>query len=229
MYDAVILCGGLGTRFQSVSSTKPKGLAEINGKPILEILTDQLIQQGVTRILLCVGHLSKQVVAYYNSKQDAEYIFSIEDTPLGTGGAIQNAIPMINTESFIALNGDSFCKIDYKEFLNFHHKKNSYCSVVASRIDDASEYGTISLDSNDQIMKFEEKTVSGNAVINAGIYLLPKSLFYRSKDLLKFSLEKELFPKVISQKSCFAFVVQSNVVDIGTKQRYIEAQDKIKY
>ncbi|MCG9875853.1 MAG: NTP transferase domain-containing protein [Leptospiraceae bacterium] len=229
MYDALILCGGLGTRFQSVSTTKPKGLAEIKGKPMLEIITDQLVRQGVSRILLCVGHLSNQVIEYYNSKRDAEYIFSIEDTPLGTGGAIQNAISMINTDPFIALNGDSFCKIDYKEFLNFHHKKNSYFSLVASRIEEASDYGTISLDSNDQILKFEEKAVSGQAVINAGIYLLPKDLFYKSKDLKKFSLEKELFPLVLSQESCFAFVVQSNVVDIGTKQRYIEAQVKIEY
>ena len=228
MYDALILCGGLGTRFQSVSTSKPKSLASINGKPIIEILTDQLVKQGISKIILCVGHLAKQVIEYYENKKDADYIFSIENAPLGTGGAIFNAFDKIKSDYFFVLNGDSFCDIEFSKFLNFHKDRNSFLSLVGAQINDASDYGVLSIDSENRILKFEEKSKSGKAVINAGIYLLPKNIFSVQYDLKPLSLEKELFPNLIHLEKCYTYVVETDVFDIGTKERYEKAQDLIK-
>jgi D-glycero-alpha-D-manno-heptose 1-phosphate guanylyltransferase len=225
--DAIILCGGLGTRFRSVSSAKPKALAEIKGKPIIEILTDQLVVQGIERIVLCVGYLSNQVIDYYKSKEDAEYIFSIEEMPLGTGGALFNAYNHIKSDYFYALNGDSFCNVDFKNLDKFHEEKKSFFSLVGSEIKDASDYGAISLGEDKQMLNFREKSKSGNSIINAGIYLLPRIIFQSVSGEFPISLEKDIFPDLIKREKCYAYVVPSEVIDIGTKDRYEKAQEKI--
>ena len=71
--DVLILCGGKGSRFRSEMEDFPKGLAPIGGKPILEILTDDLVFQGFRRIILGVGHFRKHIINHYKGRNDAEY------------------------------------------------------------------------------------------------------------------------------------------------------------
>ena len=89
--DVLILCGGIGSRLSSVNPDRPKGLAPVGGKPFLDILVEDLVQQGFQRIIFCVGHLKEQVIDRYKTRKDAEYFFSQEDIPLGTGGAVQES------------------------------------------------------------------------------------------------------------------------------------------
>ena len=89
--DAIILCGGLGTRFREVMDDRPKGLAPVAGKPILELLVDDLVSQGIKRIILCVGHLRGHIIDYFKDRNDVEILFSIEETPSNSMFAVMGA------------------------------------------------------------------------------------------------------------------------------------------
>ena len=86
--DVVILCGGLGTRLSSVLPNRPKSLAPIGEKVFLDILIQELQSYGFQRFILCVGHLSEQIVKHFQNRNQSRFMFSIETVLLGTGGAV---------------------------------------------------------------------------------------------------------------------------------------------
>ena len=227
--DVLILCGGKGTRLSQVIKDKPKSLAPIKGKPFLDILVEDLLQQGFRRIIFCVGYLKEQIIERYLSRTDAEFFFSEEEDLLGTGGAINNALPMISSNTFFVINGDSLCPVEFKDFYHFHRSKAAKASFVLSSVNDHYDGGIVKLDETLRIQSFMEKSalVSQNGgFINSGIYILEKE-FLEFEDLAPiFSLEYDLFPLLIKKNSCYGFVVKSNLVDIGTPERYIKINDE---
>ena len=103
--DLIILCGGLGTRFREVREDIPKALAPIQGVPFIDLLLDDLIDQGFRRVILATGHLGDQLKKYVKRRTDAEYIISCEPIPLGTGGAIKFAEKHFRSKQILILNG----------------------------------------------------------------------------------------------------------------------------
>ena len=108
--DALILCGGQGTRFRAVQEDIPKALAPFRGSAFIDLLLDDLVSQGFERIILATGFLSNQIEDHVKSRNDAEYIISLEPKPLGTGGAIKFAAGHFRSNPVLVMNGDS--KID---------------------------------------------------------------------------------------------------------------------
>lgn len=228
--DAVILAGGLGQRMRGIVDDRPKPMAMIRGRPFLDILIDDLARQGLRRFILCVGHRRDQIVAHLRSRTDAEFVFSEESSPLGTGGAIRHAAHLVRSDPFLALNGDSFCRIDYERFMAFHRERNSTASIAVAAARGRSDGGTVELADDARVVRFSEKAPgasAGPAYINAGIYLLRRDLptLWHQSD--PFSLEHDIFPELVRRKSCYGFVVDAEVVDIGTPERYFEAQSKL--
>jgi NDP-sugar pyrophosphorylase family protein len=223
--DVLILCGGLGTRLSSVMPDRPKGLAPVGGKPFLDILVDDLLQQGFQRVIFCVGHLKEQIIERYQSRKDAEYLFSQENTPLGTGGAIQNALPLIRSHLVLIINGDSICPVNFADFHQFHTSKLAAVSLVLATPEDRPDGGTVCLNDAQQIQSFNEKSKSnaGECFINAGIYLIQRDVIELQALAPPFSLEYDVLPELVRKKSCFGFVVKSRLVDIGTPERYMKA------
>ena len=206
--DIVILCGGLGTRLNTLLPNAPKALASINGIPFLDKLMTTVNKQGFEKFVLCVGHLKQQIIDHYSQTTNFDISYSLESQQLGTGGAIKNALPAIKNNFFIAMNGDSFCDVSLKSLIEFHQKKNADISVVISTADnERDDVGNIAIDENYKIISFSEKskkTVSQN--INAGIYVINKSVI-DSFDAKMFSLEVDLFPKLI--KNCLLYTSPS--------------------
>ncbi len=219
--DIVILCGGLGTRLNTLLPNAPKALASINGVPFLDKLMTTVNKQGFEKFVLCVGHLKQQIIDHYSQTTNFDISYSLESQQLGTGGAIKNALPAIKNNFFIAMNGDSFCDVSLKSLIEFHQKKNADISVVISTADnERDDVGNIAIDENYKIISFSEKskkTVSQN--INAGIYVINKSVI-DSFDAKMFSLEVDLFPKLIKNKNIYGFETNNLVYDIGTPKRY---------
>ncbi|QUX97720.1 hypothetical protein C0J08_20910 [Marinomonas sp. CT5] len=219
--DVVILCGGLGTRFRAVIDNQPKGLASVAGKPILDRIIDDLIEQGAKRIILCVGYLSEQIVEYYGNRTDVEFRFSTEDTPLGTGGAVKNATPLIQADKVLVLNGDSLCSISFQDLLLYHEKNESFLTVVTSYSKDIGDYGNLSLDEKGKILSFREKVKSdGSPLISAGIYLMNKDALNEIQGEYPISIEVDFFPEVVTKHNCMGYMTESEVMDIGTPERY---------
>ena len=219
--DIVILCGGLGTRLNTLLPNAPKALASINGVPFLDKLLTTVNKQGFEKFVLCVGHLKQQIIDHYSQTTNFDISYSLESQQLGTGGAIKNALPTIKNNFFIVMNGDSFCDVSLKSLIEFHQKKDADISVVISTAEnERDDVGNIEIDDNYKIISFSEKlkkTPSQN--INAGIYVINRSVI-DSIDAKMFSLEVDLFPKLIKYKNIYGFETNNLVYDIGTPKRY---------
>ena len=226
--DAVVLCGGLGTRLRSVLGAIPKVMAEINDKPFLDILVQHLKAQGVARIVLCTGHQAQLVESYFSSNQIGVGIdFSREEIRLGTGGALKNAKEKIKSDNFIVMNGDSLCKVDLSALLEFHKVKRATASIVVSEVKDASDFGGIEMNEDLSISAFREKeSVAFGSYVNAGVYCFNKEVFSLMPDQNRFSLEYDLLPKLVD-KGIYGFCVDNGFMDIGTPERLEKAKDTL--
>ncbi|MBU4333044.1 MAG: galactokinase, partial [Candidatus Omnitrophica bacterium] len=201
---------------------------EIDDKPFLDILVQHLKDQGIARVVLCTGHQAPLVESYFSSNpMGIEIEFSREEMRLGTGGALKNAKEKIKSDTFIVMNGDSLCKVDLGEFLEFHKAKQAVASIVVSEVKDVSDFGGIEMNKDLSIAAFREKeSVAFGGYVNAGVYCFNKEVFSLMPDQNKFSLEYDLFPKLVN-KGIYGFCVDKDFMDIGTPERLEKAKDKL--
>ncbi len=225
--DVYILCGGLGKRLKGVSENKPKPMVEIGEQPFLNIVITYLANLGFKRFILGIGYKSDTFSKYYCNfrKRDLKIEFSKEKTPLGTGGAVKKAKDLIKSDSFLVLNGDSFCEFDPLDFLNFHNKKKAIVSILLKKVKNAADYGNIKLDKVGRIINFNEKDRSAkNCLINAGVYIFDKKAFTLMPRKRAFSLERDFFHSLPGKK-CFGYTKSGFFIDIGTPERYFKARE----
>jgi len=229
--QAIILCGGFGTRLSKMVNDRQKTMADISGKPFLYYTISNLKKQGIKDIILCTGHMAEGIKDYFKDGKDfgVTIQYSHEDKPLGTAGAIKNAENLIK-EDFIVLNGDAFFDINFDEFINFSKKKKS--TVIAlKRVEDTSRYGVVNFDEDLRIINFTEKPGSEgkkSGFINGGIYLLKKETLKEIPKDKKVSIEREIFPRLIKNKKVFAFTSDNYFIDIGLPETYQEFISHIK-
>ncbi|KKQ56617.1 MAG: Nucleotidyl transferase [Parcubacteria group bacterium GW2011_GWA2_38_13] len=226
--DALILCGGSGTRFMGVSENIPKALADIHNRPFVNIIIEFLILNGIKKIILCTGHMSDTIKERFENSLLKTYmpnlIFSKEQKPMGTGGAVKNAEPHILSENFFVINGDSFCEFDLSAMMNFHISKNALISMVLTTPDDRTDTGNVTLDEETgAITGFEEKNAyNQKKYTNAGIYIFNKEILKKIPKDENSSLEYSLFPQHI-RYGAYGFKSEGELIDIGTPDRYKKA------
>jgi NDP-sugar pyrophosphorylase family protein len=227
--DTLILCGGLGTRLREVVTDRPKGLADVRGRPFLDLLIDRLARHGLRRFVLCTGYRGEQIAARYAQRTDAEFVVSLEDQPLGTAGAVRLAATHLRSDPVLVLNGDSFCEVGYEAFRAFHEGKGAMLSVVVVPPGERADAGNVTLADDGAITSFSEKSGRGErTLINAGIYLMRRSLVDGLRADTPLSLELHVFPELVRRGGCYGFQVPGPVVDIGTPERYLAAQDLLR-
>lgn len=229
--DTLILCGGLGTRLRPAVSDRPKALAEIAGRPFLDLLIDELLRSGLYRFVLCTGYGSEQIAERYRDRGDANFTFSTENRPLGTGGAVTHALPMTRSDPVVIVNGDSLCSVNYAELLESHRRNQALLTIVATPPAGRDDAGAIQADDEGRIIEFAEKPsgdVGRGRQVNAGIYVMQRKAVDFAPRAEVFSLERELFPAAVRSGHCFAFSVSGPLIDIGTPDRLQAAQDQIQ-
>jgi len=189
---AIILAGGRGKRLRPITDKIPKPLIPINNKPLIERTIKYLKKYGITEIIISSGYKSNLIEKFLKKKKNfgCDIVFSIEKTPLGTGGAIKKALRFVDEESFVVLNGDIVTNMDLKKILK---KPNT---IAANEL--KTKFGTMDI-KNNKILKFNEKKDVTNVWMNPGIYHL-------SKDIIKLipqkgSLEGIVFPKMARKKT----------------------------
>lgn len=218
-----ILAGGLGTRLKSKLKRKQKVLIEVGKHPFLEYLLHQLDQAHFKKIVLCTGYLHNQVEKAFRERyKNLHLYYSTEKKPLGTAGSLRNALPLIDSETILVMNGDSFCDVNFEKFWRFHVNKTSKATIVLSTVADTSRFGTIKLKKDDSIIEFQEKK-GGTGLVNAGIYLIDKRLIAKIPKNKKLSLEKNIFPTWIG-KGFYGYKNNKTFIDIGTPESYAKAQ-----
>lgn len=227
--DVVILAGGLGKRLASVTGGGQKVLAQVGDKPFISLLIDYIASFGGHRFILCTGHGAQAVEDHLRvAHPTLDIVFSREDTPLGTGGAIKKGSGLVKSSRFLAMNGDCFCVIDYNQMVAFHVAKGAQATIAVTRIDDARDYGTIETNGHQQITAFKEKQAQQMpALINTGTYCFDRNIFTLVATPEKFSIEYDFFPHLVNQ-GFYGFDVQNKFIDIGTPERYAWAQEHIR-
>lgn len=223
---AVILAGGRGTRLKGVVSGKPKVLAEVNGRPFIFYILDQLLNAGINNVIISTGYLADQVEKTIGKRYGSlNVVYSNERNPLGTAGAIKLVQQNIKTEYFLVMNGDSYVDFNLLSLFMYSRKKKAKIVVLTKKVEDTSRYGTIKLNKNREIVKFIEKgKISENGMINAGIYIVEKSAFNYIPDKIPCSLEYDYFPNMIG-KNIYGFETNGRFIDIGTPASYSQAQN----
>lgn len=225
--DPIILCGGAGLRLRSITGNAPKPLACIGERPFLEILLLQLRRHGFDEVILAVGYQSDLIRAHFGDRAHGLKIhYSIEDSPLGTGGALRNALGLMHSKAALIMNGDSYTDVDLRLFFTEHKVARTDVSILVVPADGRTDCGLVSVDSERKVLGFKEKqSALGKQYVNAGIYLASSQILSEIPAGTKVSLESEMFPRWLHEgKNLRAFQHVGPCVDIGTPERYQSAQ-----
>lgn len=223
----LILAGGLGTRLRPVLANVPKGLAPIGDRPFLQIQMELLRAQGARHFVLCVGYLAEQIRATFGDGTGwgVRIDYSEEgERLLGTGGALKLAERFFQPRALV-LNGDTYLAIDYSRLIEQHCEANRRSGTLAtltlSRADDSSRFGTVELDTTGCMVRgFHEKQAApaGQARwLNAGAYVIERSLLDAVPPDTCISLERDVFPQALRAGRRLAAVTCAEAFyDIGT-------------
>jgi len=224
---AAILAGGLGTRLRSVVADRPKILAEVSGRPFVEYLLDQLMFVGVKNVVLCTGFMGEQVQEKLGeSYRDLKLYYSREPLALGTGGALRHALPLIESDSIIVMNGDSYCDAKLDAFAVWHEARESHATILLTETSDTHRYGRVHVDDDGKILRFQEKIqAAGPGWINAGIYLLNRELVESMPADRAVSIEREIFPAWID-RGLWGYRSEGRLWDIGVPDAYALANSE---
>jgi NDP-sugar pyrophosphorylase family protein len=217
----LVLAGGFGSRLKTVVSDVPKPLAPVCGKPFLEYLIEHLVSQGAKDLVLLLHYEAALIQATFteglhrSGLTDFTITSIIEDRPLGTGGAIINAISAFNiTESFLVVNADTWLGGGLQEL-----SLSPPSSIAALTMKDCSRYGSLVVN-HGKIERFIEKSVSQNGgLVNAGLYHLSPEIFMGYSKNTNLSLEDEIFPKLVCS-NLYAVLLDVDFIDIGIPEDY---------
>ncbi len=224
MPQAVILAGGLGTRLRTVTKNRmPKSMVPVNGRPFLYHLLIHLRENGITDILLLVGHLSHQIEEYFGSGEwlGMDINYSVESEPMGTGGAVRLAIPKIKGD-FILMYGDDYAPYPIAEIYTAFLKsgKTGMITVYTGNELDAPPNVRIEDQEGGLIVKdyCKKEVHEGMNGVEAGVSVFKKSVL-SMLDREKFSFEEYIFPRLIRDNELAAFPTDVKFYDIGTPER----------
>lgn len=219
--DAIVLCGGPGTRLRSVlPDNHPKALAEIGGRPFLDWLLEALHDRGVRRAVLATGVGAELIAAHlaHTSTRGLEVRCVAETAPLGTGGAARNALAATEGGRVLVLNGDSFTPFEPTELT----VANGAAALWLVPVPDAGRYGSVELEPDGTVRAFVEKGGVGPGLISAGIYLFERQLLSALPAGRAVSLEREVLPGLVGQ-GLRGVVGAGPFIDIGTPESYAQA------
>jgi D-glycero-alpha-D-manno-heptose 1-phosphate guanylyltransferase len=228
--EAIILAGGMGTRLKDVIDDVPKSMAPINGRPFLEYQLDLLDRWGLKRIVLSVGYRKELIREHFgNEYKSLELVYSEEDEPLGTGGAIIQGLQHVKGYSVFILNGDTYFDVNLQRLDDFRRiKECDLCLAVRFEIE-PQRFGLLEFDNNNRITHFFEKDHGQEeGYINGGVYVVRKDYLLRFGLPEKFSFENDFLQEYYKTEEFYGMRCFSYFRDIGVPGDYQKAIDEFK-
>ncbi len=222
---ALLLAGGLGTRLRPLTENLPKPMALVGNKPWLEHLILHLKRQGITDFVIAVKHHSDMIQNYFGDGHSwgVSIEYAIEHSLLGTAGAIKNAQPLLS-DRFLVVNADIAHDVSLNPLHQYHLMHGGAVTIALKEVDDPTHYGVVEQDGKGSILRFVEKPSKEEAPsnrINAGIYIMEKSVLDMIPAGREVSIEKETFPLLIREKAgVYGKTIEGYWMDMGTKERY---------
>lgn len=221
--EAIILAGGAGTRLRPVVPDLPKPLAPVAGRPFLEILLESLSRKKFRRAVLSTGYMADKISSYFGDHfERMELAYAVEQTPLGTGGAVRLGMTHCSGDHVFVFNGDTFLDLEASA-VEAHWQTHHFPIIVACHVNDTVRYGR--LETGDGCVRaFLGKGVPGPGLINAGSYVLPKGILDVFAVGKPFSLEKDFLSEAVGGNRFDCFTTHGRFIDIGVPEDYARAQ-----
>jgi D-glycero-alpha-D-manno-heptose 1-phosphate guanylyltransferase len=227
----IILAGGLGTRLRSVVADLPKCMAPVNGKPFLDYGINYFLQKGITDFIFSLGYMHEIIYDHLNQltsdHSPLSFQYSLEEEPLGTGGAIKKACSLATSKNIFITNGDTLFKADTSALQKFHEQKNADCTLTLKPMENFDRYGVVELNEDDSIKSFREKNFYEQGLINGGLYMLNVENFLSGSFPEKFSFETAYLERFYTQHKMYGLVQDEYFIDIGIPEDYARAQKEL--
>ncbi len=236
--QAVILCGGQGTRLGALTANTPKPLLPVAGAPFLDVLVEELGRHGFDRVLLLAGHLSQEIEAFVRTsaaakRRGVQIDLSVEPMRAGTGGAVRFAADRLD-DVFLLMNGDSWFDMNLRRLTAFAQARGENAMTLALRaMPDVSRYGAVAL-AGDKITGFREKAQGlGAGLVNGGVYVCRKAALLGAMQALApsqtaaLSLETDVMPALSARGALGGLICDGYFLDIGVPESYAAAQTEI--
>ncbi len=226
---AVILVGGEGTRLRPLTSTTPKQMLPVAGRPMICHVIEHLAAHGVDRAVLSLGYRPDAFVAAFPADRcgGVELAYAVEDAPLDTAGAIAFAAGLAGVDdTFVVVNGDVLTDLDVGELVGFHRRSGAEGTIALTPVDDPSRFGVVPTDGAGRVTAFVEKPPAAEAptnLVNAGTYVCEPGILARVPPGRRVSIEREVFPAMVAHGSLFAMASVAAWADVGTPAAYLEA------
>jgi mannose-1-phosphate guanylyltransferase len=226
--QAVVLVGGEGTRLRPLTSDVPKPAVTLVDRPFLAYAIEWLASHGVSEVVLACGFLPAVLREALGDEGRAgvAITYVAEPEPLGTAGAIRFAAEALGDrleDRFLALNGDVLADLDLSALVRAHEERGARATIGLHPVEDSSAYGLVRCDEQGRVLEFLEKT--GEAVpgeINAGAYVLDRSVLDLVPAGRAVSIEREVFPRLVGD-GLHGLLLDGYWMDIGTPDRYLQA------
>lgn len=222
--EAIVLAGGFGTRLRAVVPNLPKPMAPIGGRPFLEILLGSLARKGFRRAILSLGFMAETVSSHFGERfVGMELAYVVEDSPLGTGGAIRLAMTRCSGDHVFVFNGDTFVDLEVESVEDLWQTKH-HAIIVGRQVPDTARYGRLRV-SDGRVRGFSEKGVAGPGQINAGCYVFGTRQLDAWPLNEPFSLESEFLAKLVATEQVDFFETSGLFIDIGIPEDFLRAQE----
>jgi D-glycero-alpha-D-manno-heptose 1-phosphate guanylyltransferase len=219
---AIILAGGMGTRLRGVIEDVPKPMAPVGGKPFLEYLLLQLKRWEITDILLSVGYKKEAIKSRFGNGDSLSIhiLYSEEDQPMGTGGALKKAISLSDDPCFIVMNGDSFFNIHFPDLITYHESKPGMATMSLALVKNRGRYGSVEIDDDGVVTTFQKEGSDTQGFINGGIYLMNRDISnYIPEGPI--SLEGQVLPLLQRDHQLYGKIFDAFFLDMGLPKDYL--------
>ncbi len=227
--QAIVLVGGEGTRLRPLTENVPKPALTLVDRPFLAYMIEWLAGHGVTEVVLACGFLPDVLQAALADEEEragARIRYVTEPEPLGTAGAIRFAADALGDdldERFLALNGDVLTDLDLSALIRAHDDWGAAATLGLHPVEDSSAFGLVHSDDAGAVLEFLEKTGEAEpGEINAGMYVLQRSVLDLIPPGENVSIEREVFPRLVGA-GLHGLLLEGYWVDIGTPERYRQA------
>jgi D-glycero-alpha-D-manno-heptose 1-phosphate guanylyltransferase len=229
MKECIILAGGLGTRLRSSVPDLPKAMAPVAGKPFIDHVIAYLQKQGITRFIFSLGYMHEVIQEHIEDTYPGmDDVFSIEQEPLGTGGAIEAATAFAKDDDVLVVNGDTLFKADVKQLTAAHQQQHAACTLALKPMQNFERYGVVEIDNNNKITAFKEKQQYEEGLINGGVYVLNIKSLTQLDLPAKYSFESDYLEKYISEQTIIGVVQDAYFIDIGVPEDFDRANTELR-
>lgn len=229
--QAVILAGGLGTRLGNLTKKIPKPLLPVGDKPFLEWMIRCLVQSGITDFIFCLSYLAEQIQKHFGDGRNlnCSIRYSVEEKPLGTGGAIKQAGEFLK-ETFLVLNGDNFLLINYRNFIEtFFHSQNKIGMLACWRNQSSVFQSNVKLSEKDKrILSYHYLDSTDMDYVDSGVKIFSKALLSYFGPQMVFSLEKDVLPKLAREDLLMGYISGDHALDIGTPENLEKTRTRLE-